>query len=364
MDIPLVDLRGQHEELGEEMARALRYVLDRQDFILGREVTELESRLASLCGRRHAVACASGSDALLLAMMALGIGPGDEVIVPAFTFFATASCVTRVGARPIFADIDPATFNIDPAKLTMKARAIIPVDLFGQVADMERLAPAAGLMVEDAAQSILAARNGKPAGSFGAVSTLSFYPTKNLSAAGDAGMLLTDDDEIAARARRLRAHGADKTYFHQEVGIVSRMATFQAAILLVKLERLASWTEQKIAAAAIYDRLFAGSGVTTPVVAAGNRHVYHQYTIRVSGDKRDALRDHLRAAGIGSAVYYPLPLHLQPCFADLFAEMGGRPGDLPESERASREVLSLPIYPRITPEQQERVVESVVRFLA
>src|SRR6266404_1323370 len=176
MDIPLVDLRGQHEELGEEMACALRSVLDRQDFILGREVTELESRLAALCGRRHAVACASGTDALLLAMMALGIGPGDEVIVPAFTFFATASCVTRVGARPIFADIDPATFNIDPAKLNMKARAIIPVDLFGQVADMERLTPAADLLVEDAAQSILAARNGKPAGSFGAVSTLSFYP--------------------------------------------------------------------------------------------------------------------------------------------------------------------------------------------
>ena len=362
MDIPLVDLRAQHAEIGAELERAIAAVLARQDFILGHEVGELESRLAALCGRRHAVACASGSDALLLAMMALDIGPGDRVIVPAFTFFATASCVTRVGATPVFADIDSATFNLDPAKLpdNPKARAMIPVDLFGQVAEMERLTGAADLLVEDSAQAVLAERHGKPAGSFGSISIFSFYPTKNLNAAGDAGMLLTDDDSIAARLRRLRAHGADKTYFHEEVGIASRMATFQAAVLLVKLEKLASWTEKRIAAAAVYDRLFAGvDHVIAPRVAPGNRHVYHQYTIRVSAEKRDALRERLRAAGIGTGIYYPLPLHLQRCFS----EFGGRPGDLPESERASREVLSLPINPYITQEQQTRIVEAIAGFL-
>src|SRR5258708_13688644 len=297
MDMPVVDRRGQREELGEEIAGALNRVLARQGFILGREVSEFESRMAALCGRRHAIACASGSDALLLAMMVLGIGPGHEVIVPSFTFFATASCVVRVGATPVFADIEPDTFNLDASKLSKlrkKARAIIPVDLYGQIAGIEKLAPAADLVVEDAAQAVLAERNGRPAGSFGVVSTLSFYPTKNLSAGGNAGLLLTDEDETAARARRLRAHGADKTYFHQEVGIVSRMATFQAAILLVKLTRLAAWTQQKIAAAAVYDQLFANHGIATPTVAAGNRHGYHKYTIPVPAEKRDDLLVHLR----------------------------------------------------------------------
>jgi len=294
--------------------------------------------------------------------MSLGIGLGDEVIVPAFTFFSTASCVSRVGARPVFADIERDTFNIDASSLPTKStRGIVPVDLFGQVENMEQLLPAADFLVEDAAQAILAERDGERAGSFGAVSILSFYPTKNLNAAGDAGMLLMDDEELAARARRLRSHGADTTYFHKEIGIVSRMATIQAAILLVKLPYIATWTNQRIAIAAVYNRLFADvPQIVRPVVAAGNKHVYHQYTIRVLDGKRDALRDHLKESGIGSGVYYPLPLHLQPCFADL----GGKPGDLPESERASNEVLSLPVHERITEEQQIRVVETIRKFLA
>lgn len=361
MDISLVDLHGQHEQIRNEIAAAVARVFERQDFILGREVTDLEAKLAALCGRRHGIACASGTDALVLAMMSLGIGPSDDVIVPAFTFFATASCVSRVGARPVFADIERGTFNLDPSRLPKHARAIIPVDLFGQVADIEQLSPAADLLVEDAAQAVLAERNGKRAGSFGAISILSFYPTKNLNAAGDAGMLLTDDDTLAARARRLRSHGADTTYFHQEVGIVSRMATIQAAVLLVKLEHLTEWTQQRIAIAERYTRLFAGvSGVVTPMTATGNKHVYHQYTVRVLNARRDALRDHLRTSGIGSGLYYPLPLHLQTCFADL----GGKAGDMPESERASQEVLSLPVHERVTPAQQERVVETIARFLA
>jgi dTDP-4-amino-4,6-dideoxygalactose transaminase len=361
MDISLVDLHGQHEQLRNEIAQAVTRVLERQDFILGREVTELEAKIAALCGRRHAVACSSGTDALVLSMMSLGIGPGDEVIVPAFTFFATASCVSRVGARPVFADIEPGTFNLDASRIAKKARAIVPVDLFGQVAEMERLREAGDFLVEDAAQAVLAERYGERAGSFGAVSILSFYPTKNLNAAGDAGMLLMDDEDLAARARRLRSHGADTTYFHKEIGIVSRMATIQAAVLLVKLPYIATWTAQRIAIAAVYNRLFASvAQVVTPPVAAGNKHVYHQYTIRVPGGKRDALREHLRASGIGSGVYYPLPLHLQPCFAHL----GGKPGDFPESERASSEVLSLPVHERITEEQQIRVVETIAKFLS
>jgi dTDP-4-amino-4,6-dideoxygalactose transaminase len=360
MDISLVDLHGQHEQLQSEIAQAVARVFERQDFILGREVSELEAKLAALCGRRHGVACSSGTDALVLSMMSLGIGPGDEVIVPAFTFFSTASCVSRMGARPVFADIEPDSFNLDATKLPKKVRAIIPVDLFGQVADMERLSGMADFLVEDAAQAVLAERHGKRAGSFGLISILSFYPTKNLNAAGDAGMLLTDDDDLAARARRLRAHGADTTYFHKEIGIVSRMATIQAAVLLVKLPYVAAWTQERIAIAARYDRLFAGCPqVITPVVAAGNKHVYHQYTIRVPGGRRDELREHLRNKGIGSGVYYPLALHLQPCFAHL----GGKPGDLPESERATQEVLSLPVHERITEEQQVRIVDTIRKFL-
>jgi dTDP-4-amino-4,6-dideoxygalactose transaminase len=360
MRIPLLDLHAQHQVLRTEIALALSDVLERQDFILGREVTALEEAIAALCGRRFAVACGSGTDALVLALMALGAGPGDRVLVPAFTFFATASCVARVGAQPVFADIEPATFNLDPRRLPGQARFVIPVDLFGQIAPFEQIPPAAGVVVEDAAQSILAERHGRRAGSFGVISTLSFYPTKNLSAAGDAGMALTDDQELAGRMRRLRAHGARESYYHQEIGLNSRMDTLQAAILLVKLKRLARWTEQGIAAAAVYDRLFRESGlaperVITPLTGAGNRHVYHQYTIRVPGGRRDAVREALREAGVASGLYYPVPLHLQPCFAYL----GGKPGDLPESERAAAEVLSLPMFPELEAAQQERVVEVV-----
>ncbi len=364
MEIPLVNLRAEYEELRTEIALALSDVLERQDFILGREVGELEKQMAALCGRRFAIACSSGSDALVLALMALGIGPGDRVIVPAFTFFATASCAARVGAEVVFADIERDTFNLDTAKLPGKGRVIIPVDLFGQVADMDGAGKAAEFLVEDVAQAVLAKRHGKLAGSFGVMSALSFYPTKNLSAYGDAGLIVTDDPALDDRLRRLRAHGASETYQHQEIGLNSRMDTMQAAVLLVKLRHIERWTAQRIAVAGIYDRLFRESGlldgrVTIPVTAPGNTHVYHQYTIRIAGgaERRDSLRATLKEKGIGTGVYYPLPLHLQPCFAHV------KSGPLPESERAAREVLSLPVYPGLELAQQERVVAEMKKAL-
>ncbi len=411
--IPLQDFRAQYESIRTDVALALAEVLERQDFVLGREVTQLEQEMARLCGTRYAVACASGSDALLLALMALDVAAGDEVLVPTFTFFATAGAVARLGARPVFTDIDPRTFNLSPdsveriAARHSKIKAAIPVDLFGQVADFDSLAtrlPANLPLIEDAAQAILAKAGARAAraGSFGRIGCFSFYPTKNLGAYGDAGLLTTDDEALAGRLRRLRVHGGHDRYFHDEVGINSRLDTLQAAVLLVKLRRLETWTLARETAAARYNQAFAEAGLSCPgnvypgkeypVVAPAAdercevrgarceepaalpsnleprtanlspgrhvRHVYHQYTTRALD--RDRLRAFLDAEGIRSAVFYPLPLHLQKCFASL----GGKPGDCPEAERAAQEVVSLPIFPEITAEQQQRVVETIARFYA
>ena len=378
--LPLHDLRAQYDSIRTEVALALADVLERQEFVLGREVRQLEEEMARLCDTRHAVACANGSDALLLALLALDVRAGDEVAVPSFTFVATAGAVARLGARPVFVDIEPRSFNISPEALEQavvrhpELRAVIPVDLFGQIPDMEALRqrlPEGVPIVEDAAQAILAVRHGRRAGGLGRMGTFSFYPAKNLGGYGDGGMVVTDDDALAARLRRLRVHGSTDSYYHEEVGLNSRLDTLQAAVLLVKLRHLEAWTAARERAAERYTRLFAERGlaqaaalypseerpVVVPGVAPGSgRHVFHQYTIRALD--RDRLHLALEAEGIRTAIYYPLPLHLQRCFAVL----GGKEGDCPEAERAAREVLSLPIFPEITDEQQQRVVTAIAAF--
>ena len=378
--LPLNDLRAQYDSIRTEVALALADVLERQEFVLGREVHQLEEEIARLCRTRHAVACANGSDALLLALLALDLRAGDEVAVPSFTFVATAGVVARLGGRPVLVDIEPRSFNMSPTALKQavarqrKLRAVIPVDLFGQIPNMESLReclPEGVAVVEDAAQAILAERHGARAGSLGRMGAFSFYPAKNLGGYGDGGMVVTDDDAHAARLRRLRAHGATESYHHDEVGINSRLDTLQAAVLLVKLRHLEAWTAAREHAAERYTRLFVERGLAQaaavypsderPVVVPGvepgsGRHVFHQYTIRALD--RDRLHLALEAEGIRTAIYYPLPLHLQRCFASL----GGKKGDCPEAERAPREVLSLPIFPEITEEQQQRVVAGVAAF--
>ena len=378
--LPLHDLCAQYDSIRTEVALALADVLERQEFVLGREVRQLEEEMARLCGTRHAVACANGSDALLLALLALDVRAGDEVTVPSFTFVATAGAVARLGARPVFVDIEPRSFSISPEALAQavvrhpKLRAVIPVDLFGQIPDMEALRehlPEGVVVVEDAAQAILAERHGSRAGSLGRMGTFSFYPAKNLGGYGDGGMVVTDDDAHAARLRRLRVHGSTDSYYHDEVGFNSRLDTLQAAVLLVKLRHLEAWTAARERAAERYTRLFLERGLVQaaalfpsdehPVVvpqaeSGAGRHVFHQYTIRALD--RDRLHLALEAEGIRTAIYYPLPLHLQRCFAPL----GGKEGDCPEAERAAREVLSLPIFPEITDEQQQRVVAAIAAF--
>jgi dTDP-4-amino-4,6-dideoxygalactose transaminase len=320
----------------------------------------------------RAVSCASGSDALLLAMMALGIGAGDEVIVPSFTFFATASCVWRVGAQPVFVDIDPVTFNIDPpqveAAITRATRAIIPVHLFGQCAAMDainRMAQQHDLyVVEDAAQSIGAAYRNRPAGSWGHIGCFSFYPTKNLGGMGDGGMLTTKDEKLADRLSLYAAHGMEPRYYHQVVGINSRLDTIQAAILNVKMQKLDQWNQARARNAERYHTLFTAAAldqyITLPRTTKKHGHVWNQYTIRVPDGQRDALRGYLAKANIGSEIYYPVPLHLQQCFEPL----GYSVGSLPETERAANEVLSLPIYPELTEAQQAAVVDQIGRYYA
>jgi dTDP-4-amino-4,6-dideoxygalactose transaminase len=326
-------------------------------------VAELEAGIARLCGVEHAIGCASGSDALLLALMALDIGPGDEVIVPSFTFFATASAVWRLDARPVFVDIDPTTFNIDPNKIeraiTGATKAIIPVHLFGQCAEMEPILDIArrhGLrVIEDAAQSIGAAYRDRPCGSLGDIGCLSFYPTKNLGGFGDGGMLTTNDPELAARLRLLAAHGMNPRYYHREVGINSRLDTIQAAILGVKLKYLAETTAARAANAARYWQLFRAAGldrrVALPQTGVGQRHVWNQYTVRISGARRDEVKNRLAQCGVGAEIYYPVPLHRQECFASL----GYAPGSLPATEQAAEEVLSLPIFPELTDAELQTV---------
>lgn len=364
MKVPLLDLAAQYRSVESEVLAAVHRVLDSQQYILGPDVAALESELAALSGVPHGIGVTSGTDAILAALMALGIGPGDEVIVPTFTFFATAGCVSRVGATPVFVDILPDTFNIDPAAIeaaiTPRSKAIIPVHLFGQCADMDRVMAIAnrqGLhVIEDNAQAIAATYKDRPACSFGVAGTLSFYPTKNLSAAGEGGMILTRDEALAQKLRFLRDHGQNPRYYYHFIGGNFRLGGIQAAVLRVKLKRLAAWTAARRHRAGRYDVGLRGSSVQVPVVLPGCEHVYHQYTIR--SPRRDALQKHLTNAGIGSGIYYPLPLHLQPCFRDL----GYREGACPAAERAAKEVLSLPISPEMTEEQQDYVIQTIREF--
>jgi dTDP-4-amino-4,6-dideoxygalactose transaminase len=371
MQVPLLDLKQQHAALRDQLRAALERVLDSQQFILGEDVRLLESELASYTRARHAVGCGSGSDALLLALLALDVREGAEVITTPFSFFATAGAVVRTGARPVFVDIEPRTYNIDAnrieAALNERTRALLPVHLYGQCAEMDeilRLSQKHGVpVIEDAAQAIGAEdAAGRSAGSIGDVGCFSFYPTKNLGAAGEAGLVTTNDDNLAERLRRLRVHGGATEYHHDEVGFNSRLDTLQAAVLRVKLPHLDAWSDARRERADAYTRLLSEAGleefVTPPFVRPGARHIFHQYVIRVPQARRDPLIKHLKANGVGTKVYYPVPLHLQPCFADL----GYREGDFPESERAARETLALPMFPELTRGQQEHVVETVRRF--
>lgn len=369
MDVPLLDLVAQHAAIKDAVLPAVMGVVQRQQFIMGPEVPALEAALARLSGTTHGVGCASGTDALLLPLKVLGLGPGDEVVTPSFTFFATAGTVHNAGGTPVFVDIDPDTFNIVPeaieAAITPRTRAIIAVHLFGQLAPMERILAIAarhGLpVIEDACQAIGARRrmNGRwrMAGETGWVGTLSFFPSKNLGGWGDGGMMVTQDGGTADRLRRIRLHGGTRQYYHDEVGTNSRLDTLQAAVLLAKLPFLAGWSAARRARALAYGERFAGHpAVRPPAVDPANEHIFHQYTIRVP--RRDALLEHLRSRGIGCAVYYPLALHLQPCFAHL----GYKNGTLPATEAATAEVLSLPVYPELTDAQQDAVVQAVTGF--
>ena len=368
--VPLLDLARQHGPMTADVLAAMSKIWQSGRFVLGPDVEQLEASLAQYCQTKHAIGCASGSDALLLALMALEIGPGDEVILPSFTFFATASAVTRLGATPRFADIEPGTFNIDPQQverlLTPATKAILPVHLFGQCAEMGvlgQLARQAGVaLIEDAAQAIGAEWDGHRAGSLGQIGCLSFYPTKNLGGAGDGGMLTANDDALADRLQLLRGHGMRPRYYHKLIGINSRLDSFQAAVLNLKLPHLDSWTRLRQEHAERYEQLFRAAGldrvVGLPVCAARRRHVWNQYVIRVPQGQRDALRQFLAEAKIGSEIYYPLGLHQQECFQYL----GYRSGDLPETDRAAVEVLALPIFPELTAAEQEVVVARIAAF--
>ncbi|MGQ0764093.1 MAG: DegT/DnrJ/EryC1/StrS family aminotransferase [Gemmatimonadota bacterium] len=367
MPVPLLDLKAQHSLIRDEVVGAMMKVVEDQLFILGEPVERLEKMVATLSRTKHAIGCANGTDALLLAYRALDIGRGDEIVTTPFTFFATAGTIHNVGATVVFADIDPATYNIAPeaaaAAITSKTRAIVPVDLFGQMAPVERInAIAAGIpVIEDAAQSIGASRSidGRQvmAGEGVTIGTLSFFPSKNLGAWGDGGMMLTQDDAIATRLRRLRVHGGAKTYYHDEVGFNSRLDALQAAVLAAKLPHLSHWSAGRRANAAYYNSAFADvPEIGTPHVEPPNQSIFNQYTIRTT--RRDELKAYLTERGIGTAIYYPLPLHLQACFA----YRGYREGQFPESERAAKEVLSLPIYPELTSSQLDEVAGTIRAF--
>ncbi len=376
MKVPLLDLRAQYRAIKDEIAESLNRVLESQMFILGGEVQSFEEKMAEKLGAKHAVGVASGTDALLLSLKAAGVGADDEVITTPFTFFATAGTIWNLGAKPVFVDIEPDTFNIDPelieAKVGSRTKAIVPVHLFGQCAKMARVldvAAGGGLaVIEDAAQAVGATYSldrqagtvkagTRCAGTMGASGALSFFPSKNLGGYGDGGMVLTQRDDVAERLRLLRVHGSKPKYYHKIVGFNSRLDALQAAILNVKLGHLDGWSEARRAKAKRYDALFEGSAVVRPAVDAANTHIYHQYTIRVP--QRDGLRAHLASKEIGTEVYYPVPLHLQECFSSL----GYRAGDFPEAEKAAAECLSLPVYPELTDEQQDYVARSVLEFL-
>jgi len=369
--VPALDLRAQYQTIRDEIEPVVLGLFESQMFVLGPEVEKLEAELAAFCGVARGIGCASGTDALLLPLIALGVGPGDEVITAPYTFFATAGSIWRTGAKPVFVDIEPDTCNIDPARIeaavTPRTRVIIPVHLYGQTADMDpinEIARKHGLFVlEDAAQAIGAVYKGRRAGSLGHAAALSFYPSKNLGAFGDGGMLMTGDPVLARSVARLRVHGMEPKYHHHEVGFNSRLDAIQAAVLRVKLRHLEAWTLARREAARRYQTLFEAHRLTELVVLPGERdsnlHVYNQYVIRVPASVRDPLRDSLSARHIGTEIYYPIPLHLQPCFAPL----GHKTGDFPHAESAARETIALPLYPELTDEQQRFVVGSIRQFL-
>ena len=373
MQVPLLDLRAQYAPLKEEILTEIAAICDSQRFILGEKVENFEKALTAYCRAGASVGVSSGSDALLIALMAEGIRPGDEVITTPFTFFATVGAIVRAGAKPVFADIDPVTFNIDPAKIeekiTPKTRAIIPVHLFGQAADMDPITAMAkkhGLfIIEDACQAIGAEYKGKRVGTFAEYGAFSFFPSKNLGCFGDGGAVTCDTPERAALIKVFRNHGQSKTYIHEYVGGNFRIDALQAAILAIKLRSLDSWSEARRRNAGIYRKLFAEAGISAErIVLPGTasydvRHIYNQFCIRVKNGQRDALRQHLADRGVGCAVYYPLSLHLQECFR----ELGGKPGDYPVSEAATGEILALPVFGELAVEQLEYVVASIADFL-
>ena len=367
MAVPLLDLRAQHATIRDDVVGAMMQIVDDQAFILGPPVERLEEAVAGLSGTRYAIGCANGTDALLLSLRALDVGHGDEVVTTPFTFFATAGAIHNVGARPVFADIDPDTFNISPqaatAAVNARTKAVVPVDLFGQLAAIDAIRTALPDLpiIEDAAQSIGATREmadqNVRAGQAATVGTFSFFPSKNLGGYGDGGMIVTQDENLATRLRRLRVHGGLKTYFHDEVGFNSRLDALQAAVLLAKLPHLEAWSAARRRNAEYYNAAFAGSSdVRTPVIDPSNVSIYNQYTLRVA--RRDQLQEFLKKKGIGCSIYYPLPLHLQPCFEYL----GYSEGAFPESERAAKEVISLPIYPELTTVQLDEVIGAVSEF--
>ncbi len=367
MAVPLLDLKAQHATIRDDVVAAMMHVVDQQTFILGDPVSALESSIAALSQTKHAIGCANGTDAILIALRALGVGPGDEVVTTPFTFFATAGAIHNVGAKPVFVDIDPRTFNINPAAIataiTPRTKAIIAVDLFGQMAAIEQVNAAAGSIpvIEDAAQTIGASRmidgTRVMAGEATTIGTFSFFPSKNLGGYGDGGMIVTQDDTLFDRMMKLRTHGSRKTYYHEMVGYNSRLDTLQAAVLQAKLPHLEAWSAGRRANAAFYDAAFADvPEITTPYIEPPNTSIYNQYTIRVAA--RGALQAFLKEKGIGNSVYYPLSLHLQACFAYL----GYAEGAFPESEKASTEVLSLPVYPELSGAQRDEVVAVVRAF--
>ena len=374
--VPLLDLKRQYYPLREELAEVLVAVNESGQYVLGPEVRRLEAAVARANETKFGVGCASGSDALLLALMAVGVRPGDEVIVPSFTFFATASCVPRLGAVPVFADIDPVTFNLSVddvrRKITSKTKAIIPVHLYGQMADMKGLLEITKLsgdperqkiaLIEDAAQAILSMTDDRPIGNWGDMACLSFYPTKNLGGAGDGGMVIINDSRWAERVRLLRGHGMEPRYYHKEIGVNSRLDSYQAAVLNVKLPHLTQWTRMRRRNARHYTELFSESlpcaDIVLPTTLDGRFHVWNQYVVRIPGGLRDTLRAELTEKKIGTEVYYPLGLHQQECFRYL----GYAPQSLPETYRASQEVLALPMFPELTAEERVRVVEAIESF--
>ncbi|HYR75278.1 MAG TPA: DegT/DnrJ/EryC1/StrS family aminotransferase [Pyrinomonadaceae bacterium] len=381
MKVPLLDLQAQYQTIRDEVRLAVDRVFESQQFVMGAEVQALEEQIAEYSQTKFAIGCASGSDALLLALMSCEVGKDDEVITTPFSFFATASAIARLGARPVFVDIDERTFNINPSlvgeKITARTKAIVPVHLYGQCAEMDPLielsrhgrrrtadqdvgAPIP--IIEDAAQAIGAEDARRRAGSMGTIGCFSFYPSKNLGGAGDGGMLTTNDVEHAQRLRLLRLHGEEQKYHHKIVGINSRLDALQAAVLRVKLRHLDEWTNARQRKARQYELMFAEAGlseeVETPLVRSGARHIFHQFVIRIRDGRRDALREHLRERGVGTDIYYPVPLHLQECFAYL----GYKEGDFPIAERAAKETLALPVYPELTDEQQDYVVSAIAEF--